>query len=98
VLYQLSYKGSEASLGGNRFVVKQKIASGLVSMVNGDHKFLMAIGLRSEPNEPVNDLWLQAFVMYHWRLIHKGLPCRVRSGRCPSSPPTRTKRKLPGRS
>ena len=42
VLYQLSYKGSEASLGGNGFAVKQKIGSRLACMVNGDHKLLIA--------------------------------------------------------
>jgi hypothetical protein len=95
VLYQLSYKGNEASLGGNAFVVKQKIGSRLASMVNGDHKVLMAAAGRGEPFAAANDLWLQAFVMYHWRLFDKGLPCRARFGRCPSSLPIRKKRKLP---
>jgi hypothetical protein len=34
-------------------------------MVNGVHVILMAIDVRREPFAAANDLWLQAFVMYH---------------------------------
>jgi hypothetical protein len=49
---------------------------------------------RAEPFRGQNDLWLQAFVMYDLARFHQGSPCLARSGRSPSSLPTRTKPRL----